>query len=202
MSSDEHLVSGHFVYDDRPRHDVFWGLLYAGALAVTTIGGIYSASHRCSILANTRTAATHLEPAHHIVVWSHSCHSSLPAICRNRSFALLSSQEGLNNPDNCPVGQNLFTYAQKEPAQDFSVSDFMSKAALWLAISAVVSLAMGVLFLYVFKWHSRIMTRITIQVQVLLPAIMGISAIAAGQVGGGIILLLMSLLAAVVFYLW
>lgn len=122
--------------------------------------------------------------------------------CRNRSFALLSSQEGLNNPDNCPVGQNLFTYAQKEPAQDFSVSDFMSKAALWLAISAVVSLAMGVLFLYVFKWHSRIMTRITIQVQVLLPAVMGISAIAAGQVGGGIILLLMSLLAAVVFYLW
>ena len=46
MSSDEHLVSGHFVYDDRPRHDVFWGLLYAGALALTTVGGIYSASHR------------------------------------------------------------------------------------------------------------------------------------------------------------
>lgn len=47
MSSDEHLVSGHFVYDDRPRHDVFWGLLYAGALAITTVGGIYSAAHRC-----------------------------------------------------------------------------------------------------------------------------------------------------------
>ena len=78
----------------------------------------------------------------------------------------------------------------------------MGKAATWLAISALVSLAMGVLFLYVFKWHSRTMTRITIQVQVLLPAVMGISAIAAGQVGGGIILLLLSLLAAVVFYLW
>lgn len=78
----------------------------------------------------------------------------------------------------------------------------MSKAAAWLAISALVSLVMGVLFLYLFKWHSRIMTRITIQVQVLLPAVMGVSAIAAGQVGGGMILLLMSLLAAVVFYLW
>ena len=123
-------------------------------------------------------------------------------MCRNRSFALLTSQQGLNNPDHCPVGQKLFNTAQQEPAQDFSISEFMSKAAAWLAISALVSLVMGVLFLYLFKWHSRIMTRITIQVQVLLPAAMGVSAIAAGQVGGGIILLLMSLLAAVVFYLW
>ena len=122
--------------------------------------------------------------------------------CRNRSFALLTSQQGLNNPDHCPVGKKLFNVAQQEPAQDFSISEFMSKAAAWLAISALVSLVMGVLFLYLFKWHSRIMTRITIQVQVLLPAVMGVSAIAAGQVGGGMILLLMSLLAAVVFYLW
>ena len=78
----------------------------------------------------------------------------------------------------------------------------MSKAAVWLLVSAVVTLALGLVFLWVFKWHSKIMTRITIQIQVLLPAIMGISAIVAGQVGGGIILILMSLLAALVFWLW
>ena len=78
----------------------------------------------------------------------------------------------------------------------------MSKAAMWLLVSAVLSLALGLVFLWVFKWHSKIMTRITIQIQVLIPAIMGISAIAAGQVGGGIILILMSLLAALVFWMW
>ena len=57
MSSDEHLVSGHFVYDDRPRHDVFWGLLYAGALALTTVGGIYSASHRYATYLHACTTA-------------------------------------------------------------------------------------------------------------------------------------------------
>lgn len=123
--------------------------------------------------------------------------------CRNRKFATLSSTDVRSDPNSCPLGKdNLFLAKLQEEPGDFSISEFMSKAATWLLISAVLSLALGLLFLYVFKWHSRIMTRITIQIQVLLPAVMGISALAAGQVGGGIILLLLSLLAALVFYLW
>ena len=123
--------------------------------------------------------------------------------CRNHKFALLSADEVRNDPKSCPAaGPNLFSAKLQEQPGDFSVSDFMSKAAIWLLVSAVLSLALGLVFLWVFKWHSKIMTRITIQIQVLLPAIMGVSAIIAGQVGGGIILILMSLLAALVFYLW
>ncbi len=96
----------------------------------------------------------------------------------------------------------MFSAQLQEQPGDFSISEFMSKAARWLLVSAVLSLALGLMFLYVFKWHSRIMTRITIQIQVLLPAIMGISAICAGQVGGGVILILLALLAALVFWMW
>jgi len=122
--------------------------------------------------------------------------------CRNRKFALLSGTEVRSDPGSCPVGHNLFSAQLQEQPGDFSISEFMSKAARWLLVSAVLSLALGLMFLYVFKWHSRIMTRITIQIQVLLPAIMGISAICAGQVGGGVILILLALLAALVFWMW
>ena len=107
-----------------------------------------------------------------------------------------------SDPTSCPVGLNLFSAQLQEKPGDFSISEFMSKAATWLLISAVLSLALGLVFLYVFKWHSKIMTRITIQIQVLIPAVMGIAAIAAGQVGGGIILILLALLAALVFWMW
>ena len=126
----------------------------------------------------------------------------LSQCCRNNKFALLSADEVRSDPNSCPAGPNIFSAQLQEQPGDFSVSDFMSKAAIWLLVSAVLSLALGLVFLWVFKWHSKIMTRITIQIQVLLPAIMGISAIVAGQVGGGIILILMSLLAALVFWLW
>ena len=121
---------------------------------------------------------------------------------RNRKFAVLSGEDVRKDPNSCPVGHNLFSAQLQEEPGDFSISEFMSKAATWLLVSAVLSLALGLLFLYVFKWHSRVMTRITIQIQVLIPAVMGIAAIASGQVGGGIILLLLALLAAVVFYMW
>ena len=128
---------------------------------------------------------------------------ALVLLCRNRKFALLSGTEARRDSKSCPPGHNnLFSERlQKEPG-DFSISDFMSKAATWLLVSAVLSLALGLVFLYLFKWHSRIMTRITIQIQVLLPAVMGIAAIASGQVGGGLILILLALLAALVFYMW
>ena len=122
--------------------------------------------------------------------------------CRNRKFALLSGTEVRSDPGSCPVGHNLFSAQLQEQPGDFSISEFMSKAATWLLVSAVLSLALGLMFLYVFKWHSRIMTRITIQIQVLLPAIMGIAAICAGQVGGGVVLILLALLAALVFWMW
>lgn len=38
--------SGHFEYHNRPRHDVFWGILYACALALTVFGGLYASVHR------------------------------------------------------------------------------------------------------------------------------------------------------------
>ncbi|KAL3151941.1 hypothetical protein ABBQ32_001067 [Trebouxia sp. C0010 RCD-2024] len=158
--------SGHFEYHNRPRHDVFWGILYACALALTVFGGLYASVHR------------------------------------NHKFALLSATEVRSDPNSCPAGPNLFSAKLQEQPGDFSVSDFMSKAATWLLVSAVLSLALGLVFLWVFKWHSKVMTRITIQIQVLIPAIMGIAAIAAGQVGGGIILILLSLLAALVFWMW
>ncbi|DBA76839.1 TPA: hypothetical protein ACH3X2_008854 [Trebouxia sp. C0005] len=158
--------SGHYEYHNRPRHDSFWGGLYATALAVTVFGGLYGSVHR------------------------------------NRKFALLSGTEVRSDPSSCPVGHNLFSAQLQEQPGDFSISEFMSKAATWLLVSAVLSLALGLMFLYVFKWHSRIMTRITIQIQVLLPAIMGIAAICAGQVGGGLILILLALLAALVFWMW
>ena len=123
-------------------------------------------------------------------------------MCRNRKFALLSGTEVRSDPSSCPVGHNLFSAQLQQEPGDFSISEFMSKAATWLLVSAVLSLSLGFVFLYVFKWHSKIMTRLTIQIEVLIPAIMGIAAICAGQVGGGAIMILMALLAAVVFWMW
>lgn len=45
--SDEPLASsGHFEYHNRPRHDFFWGILYAAALAFSVFGGLYGSVHR------------------------------------------------------------------------------------------------------------------------------------------------------------
>lgn len=41
--------SGHFEYHNRPRHDIFWGILYACALGLTVFGGLYSSVHRYNI---------------------------------------------------------------------------------------------------------------------------------------------------------
>jgi hypothetical protein len=119
---------------------------------------------------------------------------------RNRAYFELTAHDVVHDPSACPwEGRNLLEAA--DPA-DFSISDFMKHAALWLVVSAGVSLMLGLVFLWLFQKHSYTMTRATIQVQVLLPAAMGIAAMVAGQVGTGIVMVLMSLLAAVVFYMW
>lgn len=47
MPGEESLSpSGHFEYHNRPRHDIFWGILYACALALTVVGGLYASVHR------------------------------------------------------------------------------------------------------------------------------------------------------------
>ena len=123
--------------------------------------------------------------------------------CRNRSFASLTSSQALHTPGLCPVERNntLLT-EQRAATQDFSISDFMKHAAVWLLVSAAVSLVLGLVFLWLFKWQAQTMTRLTIQLQIILPAAAGVSALFAGQIGAGIMMILMSLLAAAVFWLW
>ena len=123
--------------------------------------------------------------------------------CRNRSFANLTSSQALRDPYLCPIERNntLLT-EQRAATQDFSISDFMKHAAIWLLVSAAFSLVLGLVFLWLFKWQAQTMTRLTIQLQIILPAAAGVSALLAGQIGAGVMMILMSLLAAAVFWLW
>eukprot|EP00891_Asterochloris_glomerata_P002800 jgi/Astpho2/2800/e_gw1.00050.66.1_t len=109
----------------------------------------------------------------------------------------------LRQPDLCPIERNntLLT-EQRAATQDFSISDFMKHAAVWLLVSAAFSLVLGLVFLWLFKWQAQTMTRLTIQLQIILPAAAGVSALIAGQIGAGVMMILMSLLAAAVFWLW
>lgn len=123
--------------------------------------------------------------------------------CRNRSFASLTSSQALRQPDLCPIERNNTLLTEQRAAnQDFSISDFMKHAAVWLLVSAAFSLVLGLVFLWLFKWQAQTMTRLTIQLQIILPAAAGVSALIAGQIGAGVMMILMSLLAAAVFWLW
>lgn len=41
------LGEGHFNYTNRPRRDVFWGILFVVFLVVTYAGGLFGVFRRC-----------------------------------------------------------------------------------------------------------------------------------------------------------
>ncbi len=64
MPGEEPLASsGHFEYHNRPRHDIFWGGLYASALALTVFGGLYGSVHRYDHIAPVNGCAAVLAPS-------------------------------------------------------------------------------------------------------------------------------------------
>ncbi|KAK9918484.1 hypothetical protein WJX75_004393 [Coccomyxa subellipsoidea] len=120
---------------------------------------------------------------------------------RNREFSKAFEQDYMADPRNCPLHGNRQLLEDAEP-EIIDLPMFFRQAALWLAISAAVSVLLGIVFLMIFKYQPHAATKATIVAQVAAPAAMGFATLFAGQVGGGIMLLGLAALGALAFYLW
>ncbi|CAL8471654.1 g11196 [Coccomyxa elongata] len=120
---------------------------------------------------------------------------------RNREFPKAFQQDYMADPRNCPVHGTRQLLQDAEP-EIIDLPTFFRQAALWLAISAAVSLLLGIVFLMIFKYQPYAATQATIIAQVAAPAALGFATLFAGQVGGGLMLLGLAALGALAFYLW
>lgn len=74
------------------------------------------------------------------------------------------------DPASCPVtpgrGRNLMDRLHAKGQGEWSPVDFIHLTGRWLAVSAVLALGLGALFISAFKTHSHVMTKATIYTQI------------------------------------
>ncbi|CAL5222858.1 g5284 [Coccomyxa viridis] len=120
---------------------------------------------------------------------------------RNHRFSDAFQRDFLADPANCPLHGLNSLQDEPEPGQ-LDLPAFFKQASLWLVVSAVASVLLGIVFLQLFKHQPHLMTKATIASQIAVPLAFGGAALIAGQLGGGLMMLAMAGLAALMFYYW
>mmetsp|Transcript_17032 Transcript_17032/g.54333 ORF Transcript_17032/g.54333 Transcript_17032/m.54333 type:complete len:315 (+) Transcript_17032:190-1134(+) len=121
---------------------------------------------------------------------------------RHRKYADMSPSY-LVDASHCPAsgggsGRRLLGEGQ---AEDFDFPAFMHHAVWYLAISAAGAAVTGLVLLRLFQANAKAMVRLTVAVQIVVPAVIGVSLLQRSAGGAGAFFLY-SALAALCFWAW